>query len=174
MAAKYMNNSIPGGLVSWLSDAGSFMQRLKRYGIENAQVRVLREGWSLPAIAEQVALDLPSNTSVWVREVVIHSDKTIWMFARTVIPKKTLDDEELQLQNLRNRSLGSVLFAYPDLVRGEFDYFGVESGTDLYEKIQLDVPMCVTDLKWARSSVFTLRNKSLLLTEVFSNAIMKL
>jgi chorismate lyase len=153
-------------LVAWLLHSGSFMRRLADHGVDNAQIQVLKEGWGLPSLQEQRMLQLPFRTFVWMREVVIQSSDTIWMFARTVIPRVTLSGKERELQHLKTRSLGSVLFRYPDLERSEFDYFilGAE------KKLEREVAKYVTipdEGLWSRRSVFTLQKKSVLLTEVF-------
>lgn len=128
------------------------MQRLVVHGVIDAQIRVLNEGWGLPSTQERLQLSLPNRVVAWVREVSIQSGETVWMFARTVIPQQTLSGKEKILQRLKNRSLGSVLFNYPDLQRSEFHYF-----------VKEDLP--------ARQSVFCFGGKSLLLTEVFFPAI---
>lgn len=168
-----MKNNIPAELFDWLSDSGSFMLRLKRHGIENAQIRIKKEGWCFPEQAERVALNLPLRTYVWGREVEIYSENTIWMFARTVIPQQTLTGNERQLQHLKTRSLGSVLFKYPDLIRSEFDFFCIESNSAWHKKITKDLSMKINEL-WARSSLFTVSDKSLLLTEVFFPGVEKI
>ncbi len=56
-----------------------------------------------------------------VREVLIKSDDTVWMYARTIFPRDILQGKWQQLAHLQNRSLGSVLFADPDVRRGEFE-----------------------------------------------------
>lgn len=156
-----MNSIIPPKLFAWLSDSGSFMQRLKRHGVENAQIRILKEGWSFGGSLERTILSLPFLTFTWVREVVIYSDDTTWMFARTVIPRKTLTGKERELRYLKTRSLGSLLFSYSDLVRSEFSYFQVDPDKEWNIK-------CMKDGVWGRRSLFTFSGKSLLLTEVFS------
>jgi chorismate--pyruvate lyase len=153
-------------LSEWLIYSGSFMQRLKQHGVLDAKIEVLREGWYLPDREERMTLDMPFRTFAWVREVSIFSGDKVWMFARTVIPQETLTGEGRELQHLKTRSLGSVLFRYPDLQRSDFDYFFVKEGDARYKKISQAMSVSVDSL-CARRSMFILREKSLLLTEVF-------
>jgi chorismate--pyruvate lyase len=150
----------------WLSDPGSFMQRLKNHGITNAQIQILAEGWNAPFEEERRMLNLPISDEAWVREVSIQSDNRIWMYARTVIPQATLTGKERILQHLKTRSLGSILFSYPDMKRGEFDYFYIDQQSSWYDKIATYLTM-PNEILSARRSMFTLGDKSLLLTEVF-------
>lgn len=170
---KHAQNDVSYDLSAWLTDAGSFMQRLKEHGVENAQVKVLKEGWALPDIEERLELALPQRSFAWVREVSIFSGNKIWMFARTVIPQATLTGRERTLQRLKNRSLGSILFRYPELVRSEFDYFCLGSAEATYKKISRYLPV-VDDELWARRSRFEFNEKLLLLTEVFFSEVGRL
>ena len=169
----YMNNIIPAELFPWVSYPGSFMQRLKLHGVKNAQIRIVHEGWQFLGLSEREVLSLPQRAYAWVREVIIYSDQIIWMYARTVIPLRTLTGKERELRNLNTRSLGSILFKYPDLMRSEFEFFSVTAEMDLYKKIKAEVPVMPYALS-ARNSIFTVRNKKLLLTEVFFPKIAEL
>jgi chorismate--pyruvate lyase len=168
-----MSRHIPIKLAPWLFDSGSFMSRLKIHGVQNARVRVLREGWSLPTIQERIELNMPARTFAWIREVFIYSDKTIWMFARTVIPVATLTGKELQLRQLKTRSLGSMLFKNPNMQRSEFDFYCVEPETKWHKKIA-EYSNLNNESLWARRSLFSLSEKSLLLTEIFFPGIAQL
>jgi chorismate lyase len=136
-------------LTTWLLCASSFMQRLKNHGIANARIQVLRENWCMPALDECLKLNIPSRRFALVREVLIDSDEGQWMYARTVIPQTTLTGKERRLRLLKNRSLGSVLFKDPSMVRSPFEFTRVDGKL------------------WARRSEFHLGNKPLLLTEIF-------
>lgn len=161
------------GLSGWLADSGSFMQRLERYGVHDAQIRVLKEGWRVPRIEECQRLGLEEGQTAWIREVLIHSEHKQWMFARTVIPKATLTGEELQLRHLKNRALGSVLFKNPAMRRSEFEFFCLSPDMLWHKKIMKNVSTLQKDL-WGRRSLFTLHEKTLLLTEIFFSDITSL
>ena len=152
-------------LIQWLMHPGSFMQRLKDHQIMDASIQVLQEDWQLPEDEESMQLAIPPQTPAWIREVLIQSDKQIWMFARTVIPRETVDNEE-ELQHLKTRALGSVLFNNPNRQRSQFEYFSITTHSLWHKKIAHYLFEIPGEL-WARRSLFTLNNKSLLLMEVF-------
>lgn len=156
---------IPPGLRPWLLHAGSFMERLRAHGVDDLKVQVMQLDWQVPLPCEQECLAM--DTDALIREVLIASADKVWMFARTVFPRSTLEGEYAQLAHLENRSLGSVLFKDPAMQRSEFEIAVVTPGTVWFEKVaqQLDLKTCET--LWARRSLFDLKGKKLLLTEIF-------
>jgi chorismate--pyruvate lyase len=155
-------------LSGWLLHVGSFMQRLKGLGV-NAKVKVLNEGWQFLPPDERELLKIPSRIYARVREVLISSQKGRWMYARTVIPAKTLTGKERQLANLKNRSLGSVLFSNPATQRSPFEFACLSPQIKGYTKISEH--LATTHSIWARRSQFHIQDKTLLLAEFFSPAI---
>lgn len=160
-------------LCAWFLYPGSFMTRLQEHGIPNPSINVVGENWQLPLPYEAELLKLDSQSQVLVREVLIESAGYRWMFARSIFPKQTLTGREYQLANLKNRSLGSVLFNDPDMQRSHFEMTCLMPGVYLYEKA-IKLIDTSTEKLWARRSVFDLRGKELLLTEVFLPDIEKL
>lgn len=154
---------LPFHLRPWILYSGSFMERLKAHGINNASIRVLRQVWqdALPDEKEQLGTD----SKVLVREVLIANETMQFMYARTVFSQDILLEEQT-LNDLDTRSLGSVLFKEPDLQRSEFEIAALVKSMQWYEKIKEDINVSV-DTLWARRSLFHFRGKKLLLTEVF-------
>jgi chorismate--pyruvate lyase len=159
---------VPSDLSAWLSHKGSFMQRLKKYGVNTAVIHVLNQSWQYPTPEESEVLKIKPRQLALVREVLIESPASAkWMVARTVLPRATITGKEQQLARLKNRSLGSVLFKDPRLQRGEFELSCLRRGSAWYQKIVTLLALEAEEF-WARRSVFTLNQKSLLLTEIFS------
>ena len=156
MKNKYLTNEshIPSQVKPWLQDKHSFIQRLKKHGVLQPQISVLKQQRACPSELERQVLGISPRQNAFIREVLIHSENKHWMVARTVIPQKTLTGAERQLQYLADRSLGSVIFKNPHLQRSEFDYF------------------CLDEELWGRRSVFTIRHKLILLSEVFLRDIL--
>lgn len=149
-----MKNSELLSLQAWLHDEGSFMERLRQYQF-CPQVLVLKQEWQYPQIDEQEYLQIQGRRYIFSREVEIRDQNEPLLFARTTIPRATLTGSERCLAYLGTRSLGSVLFSYPQLERSRFE---IKRGQFLrYSKTPL----------WLRRSIFYFRGKSLLLTEVF-------
>lgn len=153
-------------LRDWMQFSGSFMQRLKEHGIANPTIQVVQHHWQLPNREERNELNLSFRTSALVREVLISDTSTIWMYARTIFPRNTLTGRHKQLAHLKNRSLGSVLFKDPTLQRSPFEIAVIQPGMKLHAKIAKAVDRAMPEL-WSRRSLFNVRGKSVLLTEVF-------
>lgn len=155
---------IPSNIQTWLLHAGSFMQRLKDQGINDAKIHVLSEAWQMPFECEQQRLNLYST--MWIREVLIHSPRGKLMYARTVIPKEILQHKYAEIVNLENRAIGSILFNDPAIVRSHFELALLKPGVFLMEKAMEQLNFHVDQL-WARRSTFDLQGRKLLLSEVF-------
>ena len=149
-----MTNLRSAALQSWLSDAGSFMKRLREHQLPS-QVVVLKQSWSYPQAAERAILGVRPQRYVFIREVEIQAKQEPLLFARVAIPASTLTGPERRLAQLGSSSLGSVLFSYPGLERSPFEI----------KPCQL--LQYSSSLLWERQSLFHLRGKPLLLTEVF-------
>jgi chorismate--pyruvate lyase len=156
----------PSALIDWLLERGSFMARLRAHGVKEPRVEVLSQTWEFPTLDEKQILDIPPRVYALVREVLIVSDKKQWMFARTVFPVNTLTGQQQQLARLKNRSLGSVIFKDPTMMRSEFELACITPGGPWHQKIKTHAALS-TEIVWARRSVIHVQQKPLLLTEVF-------
>jgi chorismate--pyruvate lyase len=163
----------PAELMDWLLDPASFIQRLKQHHIAEPEVHVLSQRWERLPLDERELLAIPEQQYALVREVLIDSKEGQWMFARTVFPAATLTGKERMLAQLKNRSLGSVLFQDPTVKRGDFEIAAILPDTAWYQKI-MSAAKVSSDILWARRSLFHIQNKSLLLAEVFLPAIQTL
>jgi chorismate--pyruvate lyase len=156
-----LDSKTPGVLRPWLDHAGSFTQRLVQHGVEQPKIDILREGWVKPEAWEADLLCLNSEELAWIREVRIFNDNYTWMYARTVVTNDMLK-EKPELSTLENRSLGSILFNDPTIKRDAFEFIFIEPAM-LWQNSPIQVQL---DASWVRRSVFTLRDRSLLLTEI--------
>ena len=165
-ARHLLRSRIPKGCWGWLVDPASLTLRLQHACSGRFSVEVLTQGWAKPLHNEARAMGLRESRRALIREVYLHCDGQPWVFARTVIPTTTLRGRERRLMNLGNRPLGAVLFADPGMQRGEVELASISSGQRLYAKAtaRLSTP---PDNIWGRRSVFRLRNKPLLVSEIF-------
>lgn len=169
----FFQNDLAALECDWLLHAGSFMQRLREHGIDNPEVQVLQESWQVPLQDEAQQLNLESHDQALVREVLIKSHDAVWMYARTIFPKGILQGKWQELAHLQNRSLGSVLFADPDVRRGEFEIGLLMPDMAWHQEIAQFADIYAKKL-WARRSVFFIENKRLLLIEVFMPEVLRL
>lgn len=154
---KTFQQEIPRNVRNWLLDPGSFMQRLKRYGVHYPRIRVLYQGWQFPTKAERQRLKLAPRQFAFIREVQIASEAKPLMYARTVFPKKLLRGKWLCFKQLKTKSLGSVLFKN-NFKRSQFEIVNFPKQT----------------AQWVRRSLFTRGKQSLLLNEIFIADVFKL
>ena len=134
MSTQWQSHGLPDNgtapdLARWLQDRGSFMQRLQHSGVADARIEVVSERWQLPLREERLRLGLPERRYARVREVLIHSVASRWMFARTVVPETTMSGPERKLARLQNQSLGSYLFKQKSMTRSRFQWTALESGS---------------------------------------------
>ncbi|HSW93156.1 MAG TPA: chorismate lyase [Gammaproteobacteria bacterium] len=160
------HHHLPKTLGEWILHPASFMNRLRQHGAISPRIKLLRQQWALPAASEKKALGLITREYALIREVLIYSDGKKWMYARTVFPRNTLTGKERCLARLKNRSLGSVLFKDKNIERSLFDVVCLTKDKVFHHYI-LEQAAIRADALWARRSTFILREKPLLLTEVF-------
>lgn len=163
---------IPDDIRDWLVDSASLTLRIKKLCQSNAMgdfsVRLLRQGMAIPSNDEVQRLSLQSRRYALIREVLLFCGTTPVIFARTVIPIKTLTGPQRQLGHLGNRPLGEFLFSQPGLHRDAMEVAILKNGHQLFDSTLDSLHgQSVPSEVWARRSVFCLREKPLLVAEVF-------
>ncbi|MDX2505386.1 MAG: chorismate lyase [Gammaproteobacteria bacterium] len=154
----------------WLLSSASLTLRIKNHcrvnHIGNFSVRVLGQGMGIPSNDEVQRLKLKSRRYALIREVLLYCGETPVIFARTVIPVKTLTGAQRQLGHLGNRPLGEFLFSQPYLQRDAMEVAVLNHGHHLFDSAILNIHSHPEQV-WARRSIFRLQHKPLLVAEVF-------
>ncbi|MGH1484696.1 MAG: chorismate--pyruvate lyase family protein [Cellvibrionaceae bacterium] len=187
-ATSFQHNQLPKHLSAWLLDQGSLTQKLVERSQGRLRVKVLQQRIQAARLSEYKALAQPVhskrssakptskpiafNTRRWavVREVVLYGNDVPWVYARTIIPLLTLKGSLRRLHYLGNKPLGGALFADPSMRR---------QGLELAEITTQDLPPNAQSLHaskgsiWGRRSLFFLKNKPLLVCEVFLEKLIK-
>ena len=156
----------PVGLFAWLLDTGSLTQRLRRACADRFRVHVLHQGWTRPSRDEARALRLRPGARAWTREVQLFCGEQPWVFARTLIPAKTLRGRGRRLTRLGAKPLGEVLFADPRVRRGPVEIARIPAGQRLHRRAFtgfVEPPATI----WGRRSVFWIDDGPLLVCEFF-------
>ncbi len=156
----------------WLQDRGSLTRRIQerctRFYVEpvfQQLTRVYEDEW--------IQVKLRRDELAMVREVYLYCcDKPV-VFAHSVIPRQGLRGAWRALSGLGNRSLGSMLFRNPKIKRTPLEFKKVSSGHFLYDRAVIQLAAQPAHL-WARRSLFTLQDQSILVTEVFLPGILNL
>lgn len=145
-------------LRNWLLDRGSLTDRLITKSAGQFRVEVLRQyrGVARPDEARRLGLD--ERQAAWIREVVLYGNNTPWVFARSILPEKSLAHSLRHLKRLGNKPLGAVLFNDPHMYRSAIEIARFDAR---------DLPVDIDGHAWGRRSVFYLRKQPLLVTEVF-------
>lgn len=164
---------VPEDILPWLVDSASLTERLVAVCDQDFSVRILSEGWAQPMNneIERLVRAGVDNGKYMVRQVFLLCGASPWVYARTVIPDMTLTGTEMQLANLKTRSLGAALFREPSLVRSEIEIVQLSERDRLYALVQshmkgVDKSGPGSTL-WGRRSVFTVHDKPLLVSEIF-------
>lgn len=157
---------LPPGMADWLLDRGSLTQRLRRACAGRFRVCVLRQGWTRPDRDEARILDLRLDAWAWTREVRLLGDERPWVFARTLIPVRTLRGRGRRLTYLGTRPLGQALFADPGVRRGPVEITRITTGQPLHQQAFAGLVESPATI-WGRRSVFRIEGRPLLVCEIF-------
>ena len=144
----------------WLLGRGSLTERLIRASQGQFEVKILFQGMGVPRLSEQRALGLPARQRALVREVILSGNKQPWVYARSIIPMKTLTGRLRKLRKLDNRPLGALLFSDPGMTRGPIEISNLLMS-------EQTVPTTYGRPIQGRRSLFWLDDKPLLVSEVF-------
>jgi len=155
----------PAALKDWLLDRGSLTERLIDACDGQFRVEVLRQQWGVAHNDEARLLGIKPRQAALIREVVLYGNHQPWVYARSVLPAKSLERSLRHLKRLGNKPLGAVLFSDPHMQRSDIEI------AQLHPK---QLPVIVSSPVWGRRSVFFLRHQPLLVSEIFLPSFIKL
>ncbi|WP_066959978.1 chorismate lyase [Microbulbifer sp. Q7] len=154
----------PEHLLPWLQHPGSLTAALKHLSKGQFSVQILHQGWHTPQLEERRALKLKDRTRALIREVLLYGNsEQPWVYARSVLPERTLAGKCRYLRNLDNRPLGELLFSQPDIRRGPI-VLNRLARNPRCQRAELDT---MDKQAWGRRSTFWLQGKPLLVAETF-------
>ena len=153
----------PERLLPWLLHPGSLTAALKYLSNGEFSVQILNQGWQQPRLEERRALNLRERSRALIREVLLFGNGQPWVYARSVLPERTLGGKSRYLRSLDNRPLGELLFSQPDTRRGPI----VLNQLRRNPQCQLPELDAFASEAWGRRSTFWLHDKPLLVAETF-------
>ena len=157
----------PLPLRAWLHDRSSLTRRLQTLSNQQFSVIVLKQHWEKPRRAEAQLLNIPMQEIALIREVILHGHNTPWVYARSVLPLRTLDGSLRFLRHWDNRPLGALLFRN-QRIRREKPIVQRLPSTSLPARLHsAGTPAQL----WGRSSVFRHGAHGLLVAETFLPAL---
>ncbi len=158
----------------WLRDAGSLTERI-RARCEVFAVRVLRQRLAHVLADEAPLLGLAAGDWAWVREVLLLADGVPVVYARSVMPQATVRAGSRLFATIGSRPLGAALFADPRVERGRLACARLGQRDARHAAASAALPLRALPAElWGRRSVFRLRGRALLVTEIFLPEILDL
>jgi len=156
----------PKSLQPWLTNRDSLTHALICACPKKFSVKVLKENWQKPTLSESHALNLKPNSLAFIRQVHLYCGDQAWVYARTVIPQKTLRGELQKLTHLGTQPLGAILFANKHIQRGNIEIARISSKHKIHQTA-LMFSKNKSDQIWGRRSLFRIANNPLLVSEIF-------
>ena len=153
---------LPRPLREWLANPGSLTARLVDKSSGKFDVKVLRQVIGRPGPNECAALGMRTSDLALIREVILRGNGRPWVFARSLLPLASLTGELRHLRKQNNRPLGAFLFSQPHLMRSPLEVARIRP-----EHGYVPPELSGSTVLWGRRSVFRLRGKPLLVSEVF-------
>ena len=156
----------PKPLQHWLTNRDSLTHALICACPKKFSVKVLKEDWQKPTLSESQALNLKPNSLAFIRQVHLYCGDQAWVYARTVIPQKTLRGELQKLTHLGTQPLGAILFANKHIQRGNIEIAKISSKHKIHQTA-LMFSQNKSDQIWGRRSLFKIANNPLMVSEIF-------
>ncbi|MDT0604141.1 chorismate--pyruvate lyase family protein [Thalassotalea castellviae] len=151
-------------LQDWLLDPSSLTARLKQH-CQDFRVQVLGQCIETCSVDESNE-DILAGEEVLVREVLLFCDNKPQVFARSLLPLRSLTGKEAHLAKLGEQSLGQVIFNHPELKRKGIEVASFDQQSRVAELASY-YQLSVVDPLWGRRSVFVVNDKPLMVAEVF-------
>lgn len=166
-------SSIPAELRTWLYNDTSLTARLVSGCKQPFRVEVLRQRYARIQKNEARLLGMPLRQHALLREVYLYCGRVRVVYARSIIPLKTLTGRQRRLAHLGARPLGGFLFACPSMRRGQVQLANIKADNPVYA-LATSSTKDTTGQLWGRRSVFRLDGKPLIVAEIFLPAIAKI
>ena len=165
--------SVGGTLHSWLTDCGSLTNRLRTI-CKEFRVIVHQSRFGKVCPDETFLLSGSNGTTGIVREVSLVCDGVPLVFGHSILMTRKLGPLAQSFKRAGDNSLGSILFACPEIHRGPIHFKRINRQHELYAKSAAVFGVRAEPFFWARRSVFSLRSEQVCVTEVFSPQLLTL
>ena len=157
-------------LSTFLFENGSLSRLIQERFRRKLRIDLINESWSTAMTYEKKLLSLRNYEIIFAREAYLSCNNKKLVYARTVIPRKTLKAQNHTLTRLGQKPLGEILFNNNKIFRGNIKYAKIPLHNELHNKAKKHCNI-YSDL-YGRQSIFYVKNKPLLLIEVFLPGIM--
>ena len=146
---------VPKAFHHWIADQSSLTQRLISLSQHQFKVRLINQGLQPMQVQECLALGDRIGAMASIREVELLCEGLPCVYARSVIPVRSLKGKQRRLACLGEQPLGAFLFADPFLKRNKVDV----------------LPLDEQRKAWGRRSLFNVGGYPLFVSEFFLPAL---
>lgn len=149
----------------WLVYPGSLTRRIRAH-CRDFEVCVVSTQIRFPNEDEYRAIGRPAHKRAYVREVLLLADGEPVVLAHSIVSQRDLRGVWHAVAGLGTRPLAEILFADSRVRRRPFEYARVDPSHPLGRRVRQVLGRRFGALR-ARRSLFVLRGRPLLVTEVF-------
>jgi len=166
-ATETLRRRLPPRAQDWLYDRCSLTSRLQRAcGSGSFSVSVLSQQRRRPLADERRLLGMREHEYALIRQVYLQCDGQRWVYARTVVPLRSLRGRGRRLASLGNRPLGAMLFADRSVRRGRMQVARLSVGDHVFDRAVAGLAV-IPEHIWGRRSLFHYAGRPLLVNEIF-------
>ncbi len=158
----YTATRLPSTVRSWLLDRGSLTRRLVKTSNNQFKVNVLQQSWQRPRMSEAFLLGMPPRELAIIREVILLCVGEPWVFARSVIPARSVTGRLRRLRKFDDSPLGEMLFKDAGMRRKDFQIARIDGRSE-----QIPAPLHQDHQLWGRRCRFELANQPIMVSEIF-------
>ncbi len=151
---------------AWLSDRGSLTRSVIASCGSRFAVDLVAQGHASALPSEAALLGGGPAQATLVREVRLDCGRETWVFARTLIPMRSLCGPLHALTQLGRRPLGEVLFSDPTTRRLRVEVARISSRHRLFERATAHLRHRPLQL-WGRRTLFDYGGERILVNELF-------
>jgi chorismate lyase len=156
---------------AFLFQEGSLTRFIQQCCEGTFNIELIAESWSQPMLDETQLLSLPNSEITFIRESRLKCDKQTLVYARTVIPERTLSGKNKKLTELGTTPLGDILFNDEATYRTDMRYALIPVDCELHNEATKD--SITSSELWGRQSLIYTEKQPLLITEIFLPAILE-
>ena len=160
---------LPGAtpyIPAWLRDAGSLTRSVIASGRGRFRVDLIAQGQGSALPSEDALLGGGPAQATLVREVKLYCGRDAHVFARTLIPMKSLRGPVHALTQLGRRPLGEVLFSDPTTRRLRVEVARITPRHRLFARASSHLGRRPDEL-WGRRTLFEYGGERILVNELF-------
>ncbi|OGT44877.1 MAG: hypothetical protein A3E82_02895 [Gammaproteobacteria bacterium RIFCSPHIGHO2_12_FULL_38_11] len=133
----------------WLQSPQSLTKRLREFTHNKITHHLFYDGWGTADNLALAALSIDRTIKTWIRRMEWRYENEIWVPCSVIIPETSITDNTRELKNIKNQSIGDILFQDKKLMRTDFTFYKNSENN------------------WTRHSIFYFKQQPLLIIENF-------